>query len=77
MKKMEVSATLALPEELEVTEIEMIDEIFTITAHCIRKHPCCPLCGTPAERFHIFETNLRVIEREKNEWTPIAPCART
>ncbi|WP_201377749.1 ISL3 family transposase [Ktedonobacter sp. SOSP1-52] len=49
---MEVPVTLALPEELEVTEIEMIDEVFTITAHCIRKHPCCPLCGTPAHRFH-------------------------
>ncbi len=52
MKKMEVPAPLALPEELEVTEIEMIDEVFTITAHCTRKHPCCPLCGTPAQRFH-------------------------
>jgi transposase len=52
MKKMEVQAQLALPEELEVTEIEMLDEVFTITAHCTRKHPCCPLCGTPAERFH-------------------------
>lgn len=52
MKKMEVPAPLALPEELEVTEIEMSDEIFTVTAHCTRKHPCCPLCGTPAQRFH-------------------------
>ena len=49
---MEVPAPLALPEELEVTEIEMIDDIFTITAHCTREHPCCPLCGTPAQRFH-------------------------
>jgi hypothetical protein len=40
MKKMEVPATLALPEELEVTEIEMIDEIFTITAYCTRKRFC-------------------------------------
>lgn len=52
MKQMEVPATLALPEELEVTAIEMIDEVLTITAHCTRKHPCCPLCGTPAHRFH-------------------------
>jgi len=52
MKKMEVLATLALPEELEVTEIEMIDEVFTITAHSTRKYPCCPLCGTLAQRFH-------------------------
>lgn len=33
MKKMEVSTPLALPEELEVTEVEMIDEVLTITAH--------------------------------------------
>jgi transposase len=52
MKKTEVPATLALPEELEITEIETIDDVFTITAHCTRKYPCCPLCGTPAQRFH-------------------------
>ena len=52
MKKMEALAPLALAEELEVTEIEMHDEVLTITAHCTRKQPCCPLCGTPAHRFH-------------------------
>jgi len=52
MKKMEGLAPLALPEELEITEIEIIDDIFTIRVHCTRKHPCCPLCGTPAERSH-------------------------
>jgi hypothetical protein len=25
---------------------------FTMTAHCTRRYPCCPLCGTPAQRFH-------------------------
>ena len=49
---MKVPAPLALPEELEVTAIEMIDDVFTITAHCTRKHPRCPLCGTLAQRFH-------------------------
>jgi transposase len=49
---MEVPATLALPKELEITEIEVIDGVFTVTTHCTRKHPCCPLCGTPAQRFH-------------------------
>ena len=33
MKKMEMPAPLALPEELQVTEIAMIDEVLTITAH--------------------------------------------
>jgi transposase len=49
---MEVPAPLALPEGLEITEIEMIDDVFTITAHCTREHPCCSLCGIPAQRFH-------------------------
>ena len=49
---MEVPVTLALPRELEITEIEMIDDIFTITAHSTRICPCCPLCNTPAQRFH-------------------------
>jgi hypothetical protein len=52
MKQMEVQAQLALPEDLEVTAIEILDEVFTITVHCTRNHPCCPLFGTPAERFH-------------------------
>lgn len=51
MKKREV-APLGLPEDLEVTEIEMSDEGFTISAHSTRQNPCCPLCGTPAQRFH-------------------------
>lgn len=49
---MEVPAPLAFPEELEATAIELINEVFTITAHGTRQHPCCPLCGTPAQRFH-------------------------
>jgi transposase len=52
MKKTDVPATLVLPEELEVTEIELIDDVFTITARSTRAHPCCPLCGTSAKRFH-------------------------
>src|SRR5690242_3719861 len=52
MKKMEVLASLALPEDLEVTEIAMLDEVFTLTVHSTRNAPCCPLCGTPAHRFH-------------------------
>src|SRR5215813_67939 len=52
MKKMRVSAPLVLPEELEITAIEMIDAAFTLTARSIQQHPCCPLCGTPTQRFH-------------------------
>lgn len=52
MKKREVPAPLALPEDLEVTEFEIIDDVFTVTVHSTRKYPCCPLCGSPAQRFH-------------------------
>jgi transposase len=50
--KMKMPSTLALPKELEITEIEMIDETLTIIAHSTRTCPCCPLCDTPAQRFH-------------------------
>src|SRR6266700_3002681 len=49
---MKVKPVLALPEGLEVTAIEMIDEVLTITAVSIQVYPCCPLCGTPALRVH-------------------------
>ncbi len=49
---MEVPVTLALPGELEITEIETINDVFIITAHSMRTCPCCPLCNTPAHRFH-------------------------
>lgn len=49
---MKVKPVLALPEGLEVTNIEMIDEVLTITAVSTQVHPCCPLCGTPALRVH-------------------------
>lgn len=53
---MEVKQELALPEGLEVTGIEMIDEILTITALSIQVCPCCPLCGTPSTREHSHYT---------------------
>jgi transposase len=49
---MEVKPALALPHDLEVTEIEIIDEGIIITAVSTQKTPCCPLCGTPTARMH-------------------------
>lgn len=49
---MKVKSALALPEELEVTEIEVIDEVLIITAASTQIRPCCPLCGTAARRVH-------------------------
>ena len=49
---MEVSVPFTLPEELEVTAVDKRNDGFIICARSIRKSPCCPLCGTPARRFH-------------------------
>jgi transposase len=49
---MVVKLTLALPEGLEVTGMEMIDDLLTITAVSTHRNPCCPLCGIPAVRGH-------------------------
>jgi len=53
---MKVKFALALPEGLEVTALEMIDEVLTITAVSTQVHPCCPLCSTPATRVHSHYT---------------------
>jgi transposase len=47
---MKVKPVLALPEGVEVTDVEIIDDMLTITAISTQVHPCCPLCGTPALR---------------------------
>lgn len=48
--RMVVKLTLALPEGLEVTGMEIIDDVLTITAISTHINPCCPLCGIPAAR---------------------------
>ncbi len=53
---MKVKPVLALPEGLEVIAIEMIDEVLIITAVSTQLSPCCPLCGTPAQRVHSHYT---------------------
>jgi len=53
---MKVKFALALPEGLEVTAFEMIDEVLTITANSTQVQPCCPLCSTQATREHSHYT---------------------
>src|SRR5215469_678327 len=52
LMKMEVKQVAALPELLAVTEMEMIEDVLTITAVSFCLHPCCPLCGQPSIRTH-------------------------
>ncbi len=49
---MEVRPALALPDGLEVTGIDMSDDVLTVAAVSTQMHPCCPLCGTPTSRVH-------------------------
>lgn len=49
---MKVPVALALPNGLAVTEIEMIDEVLTLTAVSVQMRACCPLCGVCASRVH-------------------------
>ena len=56
MKNMDVKPVLALPDGLEVIEIEVIGEVFTVTAASIQSHSACPLCGMLASRVHSHYT---------------------
>ncbi len=49
---MEVKRALALPEGLEVTALEVVDNVLTLTAVSTQAHPACPLCGSPSQRVH-------------------------
>jgi transposase len=84
---MEVKSALALPDELEVSGIEVIDEVLTITAVATQQSPRCPLCGVPAARVHSRYTRqfvdlpcggqqvrLRVLVRKY--FCDVATCAR-
>jgi hypothetical protein len=51
-KKMETKLLLALPEGLEVTSIEVIDGVLTISALSTNTSACCPLCSSVGTRAH-------------------------
>src|SRR6266704_3118689 len=84
---MKVKPVLALPEGLEVTAIEMIDEVLTITAVSIQVYPCCALCGTPALRVHSRYTRqitdlpcsgqqVRLLVQVRKGFCQVPGCAR-
>jgi transposase len=53
---MEVKQVGALPKRLEIMDIEMNDDVLTITAVSRQAHPACPLCGKPSARVHSYYT---------------------
>jgi transposase len=85
--KMKVKQVAALPEGLEVTDIEAIDEVLTITAVSTQLSPCCPLCGTPARRVHSHYTRqitdlpcsgqqVRLLVQVRKCFCEVPDCAR-
>jgi transposase len=50
--QMQVQPALALPEGLEVTALEVMENVLTITTVSTQVHPACPLCGMSAVRVH-------------------------
>jgi transposase len=84
---MKVKQVAALPEGLEVTDIEVIDEVLTITAVSTQLSPCCPLCGTPARRVHSHYTRqitdlpcsgqqVRLLVQVRKCFCEVPDCAR-
>lgn len=49
---MKVKQVADLPKAFAVTDIEMREDVLTITALSIQACPCCPLCGKPSSRIH-------------------------
>ncbi len=53
---MKVEQVLALPEGLEVTNIDVIDGVLTISAVSTQTSVCCPLCSFVGTRVHSHYT---------------------
>jgi transposase len=84
---MEVKPALALPQGLEMTGIEMIDEVLTVTLVSTQMSPCCPLCGTAARRIHSRYTRqiadlpcggqpLRLLVQVRKCFCEVTTCTR-
>jgi len=49
---MEVKQVAALPKQFAIMDLEMSDDVLTISAVSTQACPCCPLCGKPSARIH-------------------------
>ena len=84
---MEVKPVLALPAGLEVTTLEVSDDVLTITAVSTQVHPACPLCGMSAVRVHSHYTRqvadlpcggqqVRLLLHMRKSFCEVLTCAR-
>jgi transposase len=84
---MEAQLLLALPEGLEVTYIEAIDGILTISAVSTHQSACCPLCSSVGTRVHGHYTRtiadlpcagqpVRLLVQVRKFFCDVTACAR-
>jgi len=84
---MKVERVLSLPEGLEVTNIEVIDGILTISAVSTQKSACCPLCSSLGTRVHSHYTRtiadlpcagqpVRLLVQVRKFFCDVTACAR-
>lgn len=84
---MEVKPALALPAGLEVTALEVLENVLTLTAVSTQVRPACPLCETPALRVHSRYTRqvadlpcggqqVRLLLQVRQYFCDVLTCAR-
>lgn len=84
---MKVEQVLALPEGLEVTNIEVIDGVLTISAVSTQTSICCPLCLSVGTRVHSHYTRtiadlpcagqpVRLLVQVRKFFCDVKACAR-
>jgi transposase len=84
---MKVEQVLSLPEGLEVTNIEEIDGVLTISAVSTQQSVCCPLCSSVATRVHSHYTRMiadlpcagqpvRLLVQVRKFFCDVKACAR-
>ncbi len=84
---MKVEQVLALPEGLEVTNIDVIDGVLTISAVSTQTSVCCPLCSSVGTRVHSHYTRtiadlpcagqpVRLLVQVRKFFCDVSTCAR-
>jgi len=84
---MKVELVLSLPEGLEVTNIDVIDGVLTISAVSTHPSACCPLCSSLATRVHGHYTRtiadlpcagqpVRLLVQVRKFFCEVTTCAR-
>src|SRR5258708_3476370 len=49
---MDAKQIFSLPQEFEVSSVEVMDDVLTICVVSTQRSACCPVCSSPASRIH-------------------------